>query len=63
MPDSGEPRLALRLRLLRSAGFAVITASDVATAAPAANGKQFDVLMSDLGLPGAMGSFTVRSLI
>jgi PAS domain S-box-containing protein len=48
--------------LLRSAGFAVTTATDVATASAAANGGPFDVLVSDLGLPDGDGYEIMRRI-
>jgi CheY-like chemotaxis protein len=42
-------------RLLRSAGFAVTTATDVASASAAADEELFDVLVSDVGLPDGDG--------
>jgi len=47
-------------RLLRSAGFAVTTASDVASATAAAEAEPFDVLVSDLGLPDGDGYEIMR---
>jgi len=47
-------------RLLRSAGFAVTTATDVASACAAADGEPFDVLVSDLGLPDGDGYEIMR---
>jgi PAS domain S-box-containing protein len=47
-------------RLLRSAGFAVTTATDVATASAAADREPFDVLVSDLGLPDGDGYEIMR---
>ena len=38
-------------RLLRSAGFAVTTATDAASASAAVDREPFDVIVSDLGLP------------
>jgi PAS domain S-box-containing protein len=47
-------------RLLRSAGFAVTTATDVASASSAADREPFDVLVSDLGLPDGDGYEIMR---
>jgi CheY-like chemotaxis protein len=47
-------------RLLRSAGFAVTTATDVASASAAADKEPFDVLVSDLGLPYGDGYEIMR---
>ncbi len=47
-------------RLLRRAGFAVITASDVASACAAAEREPFDLLISDLGLPDGSGYEIMR---
>jgi signal transduction histidine kinase/methylmalonyl-CoA mutase cobalamin-binding subunit len=49
-------------RLLRSAGFEVITASDVASASAAAQGESFHVLVSDLGLPDGDGYEIMRRI-
>ncbi len=47
-------------RLLRRAGYLVITASDVAGAAAAAAREPIDLLISDLGLPDGSGHEVVR---
>jgi CheY-like chemotaxis protein len=49
-------------RLLRSAGFAVTTATDVASASAATDGEPFDVLVSDLGLPDGDGYEIMRRI-
>ena len=49
-------------RLLRTAGFAVTTASDVASASAAADRESFDVLVSDLGLPDGDGYEIMRRI-
>ena len=74
-PESGEqPRMRLLLvedhldtartisRLLRAAGFAVTTATDVASASAAASKEPFDVLVSDLGLPDGDGYEIMRRI-
>jgi PAS domain S-box-containing protein len=47
-------------RLLRRAGYTVITASDVAAAAAAAEREPIDLLISDLGLPDGNGHEVIR---
>jgi CheY-like chemotaxis protein len=49
-------------RLLRSAGFAVTAAPDVASASAAADRELFDVLVSDLGLPDGDGYEITRRI-
>jgi PAS domain S-box-containing protein len=49
-------------RLLRSAGFAVTTATDLASASAAADREPFDVLVSDLGLPDGDGYELMRRI-
>ena len=49
-------------RLLRNAGFAVTTASDVASASAAAERESFDLLVSDLGLPDGDGYEIMRRI-
>jgi signal transduction histidine kinase/ActR/RegA family two-component response regulator len=49
-------------RLLRSAGFSVTTATDVASASAAADGEPFDLLVSDLGLPDGDGYELMRRI-
>jgi PAS domain S-box-containing protein len=49
-------------RLLRSAGFTVTTATDVASASAAADKEPFDVLVSDLGLPDGDGYEIMRRI-
>jgi CheY-like chemotaxis protein len=49
-------------RLLRDAGFAVTTASDVASASAAAEREPFDLLVSDLGLPDGDGYEIMRRI-
>jgi PAS domain S-box-containing protein len=49
-------------RLLRSAGFAVTTAADVASASAAADKAPFDLLVSDLGLPDGDGYEIMRRI-
>jgi PAS domain S-box-containing protein len=47
-------------RLLRRAGYTVITASDLAGAAAAAEREPIDLLISDLGLPDGNGHEVIR---
>jgi PAS domain S-box-containing protein len=49
-------------RLLRSAGFTVAVASDVASAIAAFGKDRFDVLISDLGLPDGDGFEIMRAI-
>ena len=49
-------------RLLRSAGFTVTMASDVASASAAAEGEPFDVVVCDLGLPDGDGYELMRRI-
>jgi PAS domain S-box-containing protein len=72
--DEKQPKMRLLLvedhqdtahtigRLLRSAGFAVTTATNVASACAAADGEPFDVLVSDLGLPDGDGYELMRRI-
>jgi PAS domain S-box-containing protein len=56
-----HPDTALTLsRLLRQAGFVVVRASDVSSAAATAGTESFDVLVSDLGLPDGSGYDVIR---
>ncbi len=59
--DHADTSLALS-RLLRSAGFATITASNVAHAVATAEREHFDVLISDLGLPDGDGFEIIRRI-
>ena len=75
-PAESGNRLAMRLllvedhadtahtisRLLRSAGFTVTMAYDVATAIAAAEGDPFDVLVCDIGLPDGDGYEFMRRM-
>jgi two-component system CheB/CheR fusion protein len=47
-------------RLLRNAGFTVLVASNVAAAVAAAEREEFDVIVSDLGLPDGTGYEVMR---
>jgi PAS domain S-box-containing protein len=49
-------------RLLRSAGFAVTTAADAASASAAVDREPFDVIVSDLGLPDGDGYELMRRI-
>jgi PAS domain S-box-containing protein len=49
-------------RLLRSAGFAVTTATDAASASAAVDREPFDVIVSDLGLPDGDGYELMRRI-
>jgi PAS domain S-box-containing protein len=49
-------------RLLRHAGFAVTTASNIAGARAAAESEAFDLLVSDLGLPDGTGYDVMRAI-
>jgi PAS domain S-box-containing protein len=58
-----HPDTALLLkRLLEGSGFAVQTAGSVAEALKAAEGADFDVLVSDLGLPDGTGCELMRQI-
>jgi CheY-like chemotaxis protein len=49
-------------RLLHRSGFVVVRATDVATAAARAEAENFDVLVSDLGLPDGNGYDVIRRI-
>ena len=49
-------------RLLRHAGFAVTTASNIAGARAASDHESFDLLVSDLGLPDGTGYDVMRAI-
>jgi len=49
-------------RLLGRAGFAVVTASNVASALATAERETFDVLISDIGLPDGCGTEVMRGV-
>ena len=49
-------------RLLGRAGFAVVTASNVASALATAERETFDVLISDIGLPDGCGTDVMRGV-
>jgi CheY-like chemotaxis protein len=67
MPQSGRSLVERKpartiSRLLRSAGFAVTVAPDVASAGAAADEESFDVLVSDLGLADGDGYQIMRRI-
>ena len=53
--EDHEPTLAVLRRLLLRAGHHVVTAGSVASAVAAAEAGEFDVVVSDLGLPDGTG--------
>jgi DNA-binding response OmpR family regulator len=53
--DDHADTLRVMARILRSMGFAVETAVDVATAVEKGSAQRFDLLISDLGLPDGSG--------
>jgi CheY-like chemotaxis protein len=57
-----EPGIARAYgRSLRTAGFTVVTAADGHEAAVAARDKSFDVIISDIGMPGMDGINLLRA--
>jgi signal transduction histidine kinase len=60
--EDHEETLRLLARLLTNLGHDVVTASSIKTAQEAARAQQFDLLISDLGLPDGMGYELMRSL-
>jgi two-component system, chemotaxis family, CheB/CheR fusion protein len=59
--DHGDTAKIMRM-LLRSEGYTVESAGDVATALQLASKGEFDLLISDLGLPDASGLDLIREL-
>ncbi len=60
--EDHEPTLAVMKRLLIRAGHHVVTASSVAAAVAAAEAGQFDLVISDLGLPDGTGLEVITKL-
>ena len=54
--------LRIMSRLLRSAGYQVVTADSIASAVTAANQSKIDLLITDLGLPDGSGVQIIESL-
>ncbi len=59
--DHGDTAKIMR-RLLTTEGHQVVTASDVAAALESVSQNQFDLLISDLGLPDSSGLDLIRTL-
>ncbi len=60
--EDHEPTLAVLRRLLVRAGHQVVTAGSVAAAVAAAEAGQFEVVISDLGLPDGTGLEVITKL-
>jgi PAS domain S-box-containing protein len=60
--DDHDDTLSMMARLLRSLGYDVKTAANVATALEVAAGEKFDLLISDLGLPDGNGVDIIKQV-